>query len=146
MVRSVSQLRAWTLDAAGDREGAAAQFRVAVAELQEQLAEAPEDDRIMGALALALSGSGDHAAGIQLAEQAVALVPPQVDSQLGPWNIANLALVLAAAGEADRAVSALRDVYAHPYGDPPLAFAADPRFDGIREHPAFQAFVREHGG
>jgi hypothetical protein len=72
------------------------------------------------------------------------LVPRSVDSHPGYYNLAHLALALAATGNADRCVQVFEDLYEQLYPDPPDDFAADPRFDGIRDHPAFQRFVHAH--
>ena len=113
----------------------------------ESLKEQPENDLLIGDLALINMGLGDKAAALALSERAMAALPIEKDAVTGPIPIEILARVAAQMGEPDRAVAALQKVLSLPYtglaGIPltPALLRLDPMFDLLRNDLRFQILV-----
>jgi len=141
----------WAQEVAGDDAAAQESWRQARSELESFLKEEPENDVLIGNLALTHMGLGDKAAALALAERAVAMTPIEKDAADGPMPIEILARVAARMGEPDRAIAALQKLLSIPYEG---AFAAnvpltpallrlDPMFDPLRNEPRFQKLCEE---
>jgi len=109
----------------------------------------PENYSLIGYLALTNAGLGDKTAALALAEQAIAAIPIEKDTLLGPLPIDILARVAAQTGEHDRALEAIAKLLSIPYAGPlpenvpltPALLRLDPMFDALRSEPRFQKFV-----
>jgi serine/threonine protein kinase/Tfp pilus assembly protein PilF len=137
----------WAQEVAGDHAAAQETWQQARSELEPLLKEQPENDLLIGDLALVNMGLGDKAAALALSERAMTANPIQKDALTGPRPIEILARVAARMGESDRAIAALQKVLSVPYdgvgGIPltPALLRLDPMFDPLRNDPRFQILV-----
>jgi serine/threonine-protein kinase len=139
----------WAQEVAGDHIATQNSWRQARSELEPFLKEQPENYEIIGYLALTISGLGDKAPALSLAERAIAVLPIEKDAIDGCIAIEILARVTAQVGESDRAIIALQELLSRPSGGPlassmPLTRALlrfDPMFDPLRNNLRFQKLI-----
>jgi serine/threonine protein kinase/Tfp pilus assembly protein PilF len=142
---------AWAQEVGGDHAAARESWREASRELEPLLKKQPENDRLIGYLALTNMGLGDKGAALALVERAMAVNPTEKDAMTGPIPIEILARVAAQMGEPDRAVAALQKLLPIPYGGPltanvpltPALLRLDPMFDPLRGDPRFQELCKD---
>src|SRR5438874_3049140 len=135
---------------AGDASGAQSDADKARDLLEARLREHPQDFRALRALSwvyLALNRKRD---AINIARQALGLLPPEKDAVLGSGNLAALAEIQAQTGAATEAVQNLRRLLSIPAGETVsiARLKIDPVWDPIRNDPGFQQLltVNEHVG
>jgi serine/threonine protein kinase/Tfp pilus assembly protein PilF len=134
----------WAQEVAGEHVGARESWRKARSELESLLKEQPENDLLIGDLALINMGLGDKAAALALSERAMAENPIEKDALTGPRSLEILARVAGQMGEPDRAIAALQKVLSLPYTGlaeiplTPALLRLDPMFDPLRNDPRFQ--------
>ena len=105
----------WAEQMAADHSAAEQNWREGREEVESLLKNQPENDMLIGDLALINMALGDKAQALTLAERAMAANPIETDAMSGPGGIEVFARVAAQTGERDRAIAALRKLLSIPY-------------------------------
>ena len=135
---------------AGQPELAVQQFSVAKSDLERMLAEQTQPDpgtrsNLLMQLARVITGLGDFEEAKGLAEEAMQLMPPSVDSISGKFLQAAAILgIFVPAGDFDRATELLDTHLLSPPGWLLEGLIRDPRLDPIREYPPFLDLVEKY--
>lgn len=136
-------LRARALELAGRAEAARRSYEAARRVLEDRAEARPEQYRIQRALARTYAGLDLHERAINSIERAREGLPLEVDRWAAPELIEDHAYVLARAGRAAEAAELLRFLLENPSRNRvsvPL-LRLSPRWDAIRDHPAFRALL-----
>jgi len=134
----------WAQQMAGDSAGAKQTWREARDQAEGLLKNQPNNQTLLGYLALMNMGLGDKTEALKLADRAIAVNPIEKDAISGPTGIEILARVAAQSGEPDRAIAALEKLLSIPYSGPiavpltPALLRLDPMFDPLRDDKRFQ--------
>ncbi len=111
--------------------------------LEARLAERPEDQKSLTALAWVYLCLGRNADALRVAQRAADLLPVEKDALLGPSFLAGLAEIEARTDRADDAVKTLRYLLTIPAGQfvSVARLKIDPVWDPIRNDPGFQKLI-----
>jgi len=138
----VSMYRGWALRFQGQVEAARAAFNEARESAERAAAERPADDRVFGALGIALAELGLRDEAVAAGQRGVELLDVEDDALWGTRTTWNLARIHARLGEAEEAVRLLDEVSSVPgTAGHPGQLALDPLLDLIRSDPRFQALL-----
>ena len=129
---------------AGDHSAAEQNWRQGRTELELLLQNQPENDILVGYLALTNMALGNKAEALSLAKRAMEMNPIEKDAISGPGALEVFARVAAQTGERGDAIAALQKLLSIPYSGPvdvpltPALLRLDPMFDPLRNDLAFQ--------
>jgi len=131
---------------AGDLESAAEAFATARAQIEGALETNPNDARIVLALGEALVGLGEFEQGIRLGHRAMEILPASRDAVTGAIITLHAAVrIFAPAGDSDAVIQNLDAYFAGSFGFMAIeGVLPDPRLDGVRDDPRFQALVEKY--
>ena len=124
-------------------EQARAAFEQALAELEPELDERPDDFRLYAARAIALAGLGRKDEAIRSAKQATVIYPVTRDALAGMAPVEDLALVYAMVGELDLAMEQLEYMLENPSIMTPWGLRVDPRWSPLHGHPRYEEIVAQ---
>lgn len=103
----------------------------------------PDDPKLLGDLAIAEAGLGQHEEALRHARHAVEILPPSVDAVAGPACVMRLAQVLALTGDRNGVFNKLSELVKQPFG---LSFGdlkLNPMWDALRDDPRFISILAE---
>jgi tetratricopeptide (TPR) repeat protein len=132
---------AWAHEIRGDDRAAQAAFDSACVQLDSALAALPDDWRIHAARGLALAGLGQREEAVGEVRWLQQLFSLHEDGHDGPYAAVERARILANAGEVDAALDEIEQLLAGPSFLSVHRLRLDPRWDPLRSHPRFQAFL-----
>jgi TolB-like protein/tRNA A-37 threonylcarbamoyl transferase component Bud32/Flp pilus assembly protein TadD len=142
----VSMLKGLACRFMGDDARAKRFYEEALEILEVAARENPEDPRIYSALGSTYAGLGRKAEAIAAGRKAVEIYPITRDAILGIDRMLDLSQIYARIGENEAAIELMREILTMPAIYTIHAFELDPRFDGLRDEPAYKQLVREFGG
>jgi len=142
-VMAADQARAISYQLMGDSETAQKCYTRALERLRLEMAKRPTDHRLHVALGHVLAGLGDKDGAIREGEEGLRLMPIARDAMVGPLVEQELALICAQTGNGERALDHLEQLIHIPSWLTVHTLRLDPRWDPIRDHPRFQALLKE---
>jgi TolB-like protein/Flp pilus assembly protein TadD len=113
----------------------------AIAELNLNIKESPEDDRYYAALGYACAYKGEFAKAIENGQKAVKLKPLKLDAWQGFKKETDLAKIYVLAGEYDKAMDKLEYLLTIPGDLSVPLLKIDPAYDKLRDLPRFQRIL-----
>ncbi|MGD8698630.1 MAG: tetratricopeptide repeat protein [Gemmatimonadales bacterium] len=116
----------------------------AVALLEAELREAPEDSRLYGALGIAYAGLGRVEDAIRAGERGVELLPVNKEAWRGQYRVEELARILVMTSEHDAAIDRLEFLLSVPGPQSVGRLHVEPGWDPLRDHPRFQALMDKY--
>jgi serine/threonine-protein kinase len=119
-------------------------FESALALLENEVAERPNDARVHSALGIVYACLGRKEEAIREGKLGVELFPVSKDALQGPDLINNLAQIYVEVGEHEAALDQIEYLLSIPSGLTPPLLRIDPLWDPVRDHPQFQLLLEKH--
>ncbi|HSG63944.1 MAG TPA: hypothetical protein VLD39_03045 [Gammaproteobacteria bacterium] len=132
---------ALTYRLAGKPEAAAPDFEQARAIVEGEMSDSLEDPRMLIALGEIPVHQGAERRAIELAQQAISLLPDRIR---GPHMLRNAMLMFVAGGDLTAAIECLDAYLAAPGYWSAEGLLPDPRLDPLRSDPRFQAVMDQY--
>ncbi|MDP9097736.1 MAG: FlgO family outer membrane protein [Verrucomicrobiota bacterium] len=124
-----------------DVGGADRAFAAAQKIVDADLAQAPDDAKLVAMLGMVRSKTARHEDAIAAGERAAELLPISKDAYDGPLIATKLAVIYLAAGQRDRAIELLKELITIPNGPTPGTLRAEREWDPLRSDPRFEALT-----
>lgn len=141
----VSMLKGHACKLMGDDARARGFYNEALDVLEDAVRENPKDPRIYSAMGSTYAGLGRKEEAIASGRKAVEIYPITKDAILSVDRMLDLSQIYARVGENEAAIELMREILSVPAIYTIHTFELDPRFDGLREEPAYKQLVREFG-
>ena len=125
----------------GDNETAERAFRSTQRIVEADLAQAPDDAKLVTMLGLVHAMKGRHEDAIAAGQRAAELLPISRDAYDGPLLAAKLAVIYAQAGQNDRAIELLTDLVRIPNGPTPGTLRIEREWDPLRGDARFEKLL-----
>ena len=137
---ATSSLRGQALEAAGQPEAARAAFAAAIPLLEEKIKSGGGEPSVHLSLGRAYAGMGRKEDALREGRKAIELLPVSRDAFDGPSYLEQFAQIQARVGNADEAISLLRQLLQMNAGLvlSPAVLRLDPAWDSLRSDPGFQ--------
>ena len=132
--------------ALGDGAAARAAYGRAVALLETDLQQRPDDARARAHLGIAYAGLGEFERGLSQSRQAMKEIPPERDALVGPLIRELYARALLMSGDVDGALGELEALARSPGASTPYTWRFNPVWREIHAHPRFQRMLAAHDG
>jgi serine/threonine protein kinase/tetratricopeptide (TPR) repeat protein len=129
----------------GEPELAREQFEFAVAKLQARLIEAPDNQKMLSSLGVALAALGRRDQAIEAALQATEIVPLATDPWFAQTHLEDLAWVYTLLGDYDSALDQLEILLERPSRLTISFLELDPRWAPLRSHQRFEDLKAKYG-
>jgi TolB-like protein/Flp pilus assembly protein TadD len=128
----------------GDYVGARKSYELALAQIERELKQRPDDPRLFSALGLVHAGLGHKEEALRAAQTGVDLMPISREAYRGTFRAEDLARVHTLVGDAEAAIDILDDLLTRPSRLCVPLLRLDPAWDPLRKHPRFQTLLEKH--
>jgi len=128
----------------GEKQQADAACNSAVELLEREINARPHDYRLYSAIGHAFGLLGRKEEAVRAGEHAVELMPTSKDALVGPILGMELAKIYTRVGEADKALDQIDELLSIPCEFSVGLLRLDPVWDPLRDHPRFQALLKEY--
>jgi TolB-like protein/Tfp pilus assembly protein PilF len=140
----ISLLRGEVQMLAGQHDLARRSFHAARVELEQKVAQDPDDHRFHSSLGIAYAGLGRRVEAVREAKLGCELMPASKDAWRALVRLRDLALVYTMVGQAGEAIAQLDELLARYGNVTPHLLRLEPRWDPLRSDPRFQALLTKH--
>jgi TolB-like protein/Flp pilus assembly protein TadD/tRNA A-37 threonylcarbamoyl transferase component Bud32 len=121
----------------GDRAAERAHADSALARLERQVRERPDDAKLLARLGLAYARAGRAAQAVQAGRRAAQLLPPSRDANSGPFVLTRLAQIHTLLGQPTPAIEILESLLSVPGWITPELLRSDPTWAPLGSDPRF---------
>jgi len=129
---------------AGQHDLARHSFEAARVELEQKVAQDPDDPRFHSSLGIAYAGLGRRLEAVREAKLGCDLMPASKDAWRALYRLEDLATVYTMVGQPGEAIAQLEDLLQRSGEFTPHVLRLDPRWDPLRSDPRFQALLTKY--
>jgi len=140
----VSLLRGEVQMLAGQHDFARRSFEAARLELEQKVAQDPDDSRFHSSLGIAFAGLVRRVEAVREARLGCDLMPASKDAMRALRRVEDLALVYTMVGQTSDAIAQLDDLLARSGEFTPHVLRLEPRWDPLRSDPRFPALLTKY--
>ncbi len=139
-----SLLRGEVQRLAGQQDFARRSFEAARLELEQKVAQDPDDSRFHSSLGIAYAGLGRRVEAVREASLGCELMPASKDAWRALRRVEDLALVYTMVGQTSEAIAQLEHLLAGSGEFTPHLLRLEPKWDPLRSDPRFQALLTKY--